>query len=100
MSQPQFAIGQSVTVAYSKHHRDVQGVYRIIGTLPNGDGPVRYRIKGDADKHERVIDEMHLAADETPAPPPAPVIAAPRKPLTPSAARRAAAEMLRPRRVR
>lgn len=100
MSQPQFAIGQNVTVAYSKHHRDVQGIYRIIGTLPNGDGPVRYRIKGETDKHERVIDEMHLTADKTPAEPAPVVIAAPRKPLTPSAARRAAAEQLRPRRVR
>lgn len=62
MNTPLFAIGQSVSVAVSKRYRFPEGAYRVVATMPNGDGPTLYRIKGDLERFERVIDEMHLAA--------------------------------------
>jgi hypothetical protein len=58
-----FTAGQSVTVAVSKRYRVPEGSYRVIGAMPNSGGPTLYRIKGDLEKFERVIDEMHLAAE-------------------------------------
>ncbi len=62
MNAPLFTIGQSVSVAVSKRYRVPEGAYHIVAAMPNGDGPTLYRIKGDLEKFERVIDEMHLAA--------------------------------------
>lgn len=62
MNAPLFSIGQSVSVAVSKRYRFPEGAYRVVAAMPNGGGPTLYRIKGDLEKFERVIDEMHLAA--------------------------------------
>jgi hypothetical protein len=62
MTTPNFAIGQPVSVAHSKQHRPPQGAYHIVGAMPLPNGGFRYRIKGDLEKYERVIDERHLAA--------------------------------------
>ena len=62
MTVLRFAIGQSVSVAYSKHYRRAEGAYRVIGAMPNSGGTTQYRIKGDLEKFERIVDEMHLAA--------------------------------------
>lgn len=61
MSPPLFAVGQSVSVALSKRHRLPVGPYLIVGAMPNDGGPTLYRIKGELEKFERVIEEMHLA---------------------------------------
>lgn len=63
MSTPAFAIGQTVNVAPSKTHRPPQGIYRIINAMPLDKGGFQYRIKGDLEKYERVIDERHLSAE-------------------------------------
>lgn len=62
MSSPLFEIGQSVSVAVSKRYRHPEGAYRVIAAMPNAGGPTLYRIKGDLEKFERVIEETHLAA--------------------------------------
>lgn len=62
MTSFRFAIGQSVSVAFSKHHRRAEGAYRVIGAMPNSGGATQYRIKGELEKFERIVDEIHLAA--------------------------------------
>jgi hypothetical protein len=63
MSTPHFATGQSVLVAHSKTHRPPQGKYQVVSAMPLPGGGFQYRIKGDLEKYERVIDERHLAAE-------------------------------------
>ncbi len=63
MTSPFFATGQSVLVAHSKMHRPPQGKYQIVSAMPLPGGGFQYRIKGDLEKYERVIDERHLAAE-------------------------------------
>jgi hypothetical protein len=62
MTSFRFAVGQSVSVAYSKHYRRAEGAYRVISAMPNSGGGTQYRIKGDLEKFERIVDEIHLAA--------------------------------------
>lgn len=62
MTQLRFTVGQSVSVAHSKHHRHAEGPYRVICAMPNSGGSTKYRIKGDLEKFERIVDEVHLAA--------------------------------------
>ena len=62
MTIPHFATGQSVLVAHSKMHRPPLGKYQVIGAMPLPGGGFQYRIKGELEKFERVIDERHLAA--------------------------------------
>jgi hypothetical protein len=62
MSIPLFTTGQSVSVAISKRYRYPIGSYRVVSAMPSGGGPTLYRIKGDLEKFERVIEEIHLAA--------------------------------------
>jgi hypothetical protein len=61
MSNPRFAVGQNVAVAPSKQYRPPKGQYRVVGAMPEGDGRFRYRIKGDLESYERVIDELYLS---------------------------------------
>jgi hypothetical protein len=61
MNTPRFTVGQSVSVAYSKRYPRPEGAYQIIGAMPKSGGGMQYRIKGDLEKFERVIDEMYLA---------------------------------------
>lgn len=60
MTSPRFTIGQSVSVAVSKRYRLPEGSYRVVSAMPNSGGPTLYRIKGDLEKFERVIEETHL----------------------------------------
>ncbi len=60
MTTSLFAVGQSVSVAVSKLYRHPEGAYRVIGAMPNSGGSTLYRIKGDLEKFERVIAEIHL----------------------------------------
>ncbi len=62
MTTPNFAVGQAVSVAPSKTHRPPQGEYVVVGAMPLANGGFQYRIKGDLEKFERVIDERHLSA--------------------------------------
>lgn len=61
MTIPRFAVGQSVAVAVSKRYRYPEGAYRVVSAMPASGGATQYRIKGDLEKFERIIDEMHLS---------------------------------------
>lgn len=63
MSEPVFAAGQKVLLTRAKLHPPAQGAYRIVSAMPDDRGGFQYRIKGDLEKFERVIEERHLAAD-------------------------------------
>lgn len=62
MTHFRFAVGQTVSVAYSKHYRRTEGAFRVIAAMPDNGGAVQYRVKGDLEKFERIVDEIHLAA--------------------------------------
>ena len=62
MKNPSFSAGQNVSVTPSKRFAAPNGQYTVICALPNSGGPVQYRIKGELEKFERVIDEMYLGA--------------------------------------
>lgn len=62
MTHFRFAVGQYVSVEYSKHYRQAAGAFRVIATMPNDGGAIQYRVKGDLEKFERIVDELHLAA--------------------------------------
>ena len=63
MSTPAFVNGQAVSVAPSRQYRSLQGTYRVVGAMPLDNGGFQYRIKGELEKYERVVDERHLAAE-------------------------------------
>jgi hypothetical protein len=60
MKKPNFAVGQTVSLAPSKRYAPPTGNYTIVAALPNSGGPIQYRIKGELEKFERVIEEIHL----------------------------------------
>lgn len=62
MKNLRFAVGQNVSVAYSKRYRHAEGAFRVIAAMPDNGGGIQYRVKGDLEKFERVIDEIHLSA--------------------------------------
>jgi len=63
MKKPTFTVGQSVLLAPSKRLSFAGGKYTIIAAMPGG-GRTQYRVKGDAEKFERVIDEILLDTAE------------------------------------
>ena len=62
MPNPLFTVGQSVSVSYSKRYPRADGAYRVLAAMPNSGGATQYRIKGDLEKFERIVDELHLVA--------------------------------------
>lgn len=62
MTTFRFAVGQNVSVEYSKHHRRAEGAFRVMAAMPNNGCGVQYRVKGNLEKFERIVDERHLAA--------------------------------------
>jgi hypothetical protein len=66
MNAPRFVAGQSVSVTPSKRYRPTKGAYRVISAMPRSGAVIQYRIKGELENYERVVDEMHLAAEEAP----------------------------------
>jgi hypothetical protein len=60
-----FEVGQTVFVTSpSKLNAAPKGRYKIVAAFPSGDGPVRYRVKGDLEAFERVVDEGQLGPEE------------------------------------
>ena len=52
-----FQAGQTVEVAASRMAGTPAGRYKIICALPHSHGAVRYRVKGEKEAFERVIEE-------------------------------------------
>lgn len=65
MAAHKFAVGQ--TVRYSPHRFDrhqvspAQGRFKIVRLLPETESVLQYRVKSQADGHERVVREDQLA---------------------------------------
>lgn len=64
MRRPNFAAGQVVALTPSKRLPLATGHYTIICAMPNSGGPIQYKIKGEQEKFERIIDEIHLGAPD------------------------------------
>ena len=57
-----FTIGQTVHLAPSNTRRAVEGDYEVLHLVPPSDyqSEPRYRIKNQAERHERVVTESDL----------------------------------------
>lgn len=64
MIKHKFKAGQRVTVGGSRRQSAPRGRYRVISALPLSAGPIRYRIKGDVEQFERIVDEAELQTEE------------------------------------
>jgi hypothetical protein len=60
MTSHKFKIGQTVTVATRRYGTTPVGSFSIVRALPTEHGIKQYRIKSDADGHERVVSEAEL----------------------------------------
>ncbi len=57
-----FVLGQSLFFSPSPQETSLgQGTFRVIGLLPAAAGEKQYRLKIEADGHERVVRESQLA---------------------------------------
>ena len=67
MASHRFAIGQSVRLS-NRHGLSTKAAetYRITRTLPERDNSPQYRIRSEAETHERVATEDILEAVEPP----------------------------------
>lgn len=61
MAQPKFSAGQRASVARGGVGAP-SGVVSIVRALPREAGPQQYRVKGDGETFERIIDEARLEA--------------------------------------
>lgn len=57
---PRFEPGQSVLVAFAKSSSAPAGRYKIVSAMPPTHGVTRYRVRGDGEACERVVDENLL----------------------------------------
>lgn len=64
MTGPKYKAGQRVMIGRSKAQSAPRGRYRIVSAQPNPGGAVRYRIKGEVEQFERVVDETELEVEE------------------------------------
>lgn len=62
MKTPLFSVGQSVMITASRGYHYSEGAYVVTATMPSGGGPIRYKVKNNLEKFERVIDESSLSA--------------------------------------
>lgn len=69
MQSPLYQPGQTVFVPFSRISGTPSGRYRIVRALPSGGGAVRYRVKGETEACERVIDERVMELQEPSAAP-------------------------------
>lgn len=70
MLQHRFQIGQEVTLKISHYSLNAPlGLYRVIAVVPERDNFPQYRIRSDAERHERMVSEDSLEAYNSPAQP-------------------------------
>jgi hypothetical protein len=62
MTQFAFSAGQSVILAPSKQLAFAGGKYTIVAALPRTNERRQYRVKGESENFERVLDEVHLTS--------------------------------------
>lgn len=62
MSQTLFRAGQRVQALRGGAVGGPSGFFAIVSPLPRDAGPQRYRVRGDNEAFERIVDEMRLEA--------------------------------------
>ncbi|MDX2275260.1 MAG: hypothetical protein NW206_07385 [Hyphomonadaceae bacterium] len=62
MAQPQFRAGQRVHVQRGGAVGAPSGFFAIVSALPRESGPQKYRVRGDAEPFDRIIDEGRIEA--------------------------------------
>jgi hypothetical protein len=62
MAQPRFSAGARVSISRSGRIFAPTGVFQVVRALPSSDGPVQYQVKSEAEKFERIVDEIRLEA--------------------------------------
>jgi hypothetical protein len=61
MNAHKFKTGQTVTIAARRYEMTPKGSFTIVCPLPTEHGVKQYRVKSDADGHERVVSEAELS---------------------------------------
>jgi hypothetical protein len=61
---PRYKVGQTVLVGASRMNTAPPGRYKIVSPMPSGDGSVRYRVKGEKETCERVVEERLMELQE------------------------------------
>ncbi len=62
MSQTRFRAGQRVQVTRANGYGGPTGICSIVTVLPRDAGPQQYRVHGDGESFDRIIDETRLEA--------------------------------------
>jgi hypothetical protein len=58
---PKFRSGQTVRLGRNLPYKSAaEGEYKVVRSLPESDGEVRYRVKSVREPHERVVGEDDL----------------------------------------
>lgn len=61
MTAHKFRTGQTVTIATRRYEETPGGSFSVVRALPTEHGIKQYRIKSNADGHERVVSEAELS---------------------------------------
>jgi hypothetical protein len=62
MAQTRFRAGERVQVSRGNSFGGPAGFCSIVAPLPREAGPQQYRVRGDAENFDRIIDEARLEA--------------------------------------
>jgi hypothetical protein len=62
MAQTKFSAGQRASVVARGSFGGPAGVVSIVSALPREAGPQQYRVKGEGENFERIVDEVRLEA--------------------------------------
>lgn len=61
MTTPKFAVGQTVRFSPDRHQlSSARGSFKIVRLLPEEAAVFQYRVKSQADGHERIVREDQL----------------------------------------
>ena len=61
MARTKFGAGQRVVLTRAGMLSAPSGVYRIVSVLPLERGPQQYRVRGEGETFDRIVDEVRLA---------------------------------------
>ncbi|MEJ0060305.1 MAG: hypothetical protein WDM79_12305 [Terricaulis sp.] len=64
ISSPRYKAGQTVLIGASRMNTAPAGRYTIVMPLPSGGGAMRYRVKGEKEACERVVEERLMELQE------------------------------------
>ena len=62
MAQPRFRAGQRVQVTRANGYGGPSGFCSIVTALPRDAGPQQYRVRGDEENFDRIVEEARLEA--------------------------------------